>query len=103
MAKIERFDIWQAAVKFEDEDVSKNRPVLIWNNAAYVIAYKMTGTNRGDDADEYQVRYWREAGLTKPTSIRIRKQLKLEKADLLYKIGTLDRRDRVRFEFRVLS
>lgn len=92
---MERYEIWQAKVKFEETDEVKARPVLI-------IAYKMTGTDRGDDQEEYRIRYWKEAGLSKPTSIRLRKVLKLRKDDLLYRIGELDRRERLLFEFRIL-
>ena len=99
---MERYDIWQAKVKFEESDEAKERPVLIWNNQVLLVAYKMTGTDRGDDQDEYRIRYWKEAGLTKPTSVRLRKVLRLEKGDLLYKIGELDKRERLNFEFRIL-
>lgn len=94
---MERYDIWQAKVKFEESDEAKERPVLIWNNQVFLVAYKMTGTDRGDDQDEYRIRYWKEAGLTKPTSVRLRKVLRLEKGDLLYKIGELDKRERLNF------
>lgn len=99
---MERYEIWQAKVKFEDSDDIKERPVLIWGGQAYLVAYKMTGTNRGDNQDEYRVRYWKEAGLSKPTSIRLRKVLKLGKDDLLYQIGALDKRERLLFEFRIM-
>ena len=99
---MERYDIWQAKVKFEESDEAKERPVLIWNNQVFLVAYKMTGTDRGDDQDEYRIRYWKVAGLTKPTSVRLRKVLRLEKGDLLYKIGELDKRERLNFEFRIL-
>ena len=99
---MERYDIWQAKVKFEESDEAKERPVLIWNNQVFLVAYKMTGTDRGEDPDEYRIRYWKEAGLTKPTSVRLRKVLRLEKGDLLYKIGELDKRERLNFEFRIL-
>ena len=99
---MEGYDIWQAKVKFEESDEAKERPVLIWNNQVFLVAYKMTGTDRGDDQDEYRIRYWKEAGLTKPTSVRLRKVLRLEKGDLLYKIGELDKRERLNFEFRIL-
>lgn len=99
---MERYEIWQAKVKFEESDEVKERPVLIWNNQVFLVAYKMTGTNRGDDRDEYRIKYWQEAGLSKPTSIRLRKVLRLTKDDLLYKIGELDKRERLTFEFRIL-
>ncbi len=101
---MERYEIWQAKVKFEDSNEVKERPVLIWNDQAYIIiAYKMTGTDRGDNSEEYRIQYWKEAGLTKPTSIRIKKLLQLEKQDLLYKIGELDKRERLLFEFRIVA
>lgn len=96
-----RYEIWMAKVRFEDSEQIKERPVMIWNDLAFVIVYKMTGTDRGDNKDEYRVEYWKEAGLTKPTSIRITKVLKLEKKDLVNKIGELDYRDRLRFELRI--
>lgn len=99
---MERYEIWQAEVKFEESDGIKERPVMIWNDQIFLVAYKMTGTNRGDDQDEYRIQYWKEAGLSKPTSIRLRKVLRLTKGDLLYKIGELDKRERLRFEFRIL-
>jgi len=99
---MERYEIWQARVRFEDSDTVKERPVLIWNSQVFLIAYKMTGTNRGDDRDEYRIRYWKEAGLSKPTSVRLRKVLRLEEGDLQYKIGELDKRERLLFEFRIL-
>lgn len=99
---MDRYEIWKAKVKFEDSDEVKERPVMIWNDQIFLVAYKMTGTDRGDDQDEYRVRYWQEAGLSKPTSIRLRKVLRLEKDDLLYKIGELDKRERLMFEFRIL-
>lgn len=99
---MKRYEIWRARVKFEESDEVKERPVLIWDSQAFLIAYKMTGTDRGDNRDEFPVRYWKEAGLSKPTSIRLRKVLKLTPNDLLYKIGDLDKRERLLFEFRIL-
>ena len=99
---MERYEIWRAKIRFEDSEEIKEHPVLIWNNQAFLIAYKMTGTDRGDTQDEYRVRQWREAGLSKPTSIRLRKVLRLTEDDLLYKMGELDERERLVFEFRIL-
>ena len=96
-----RYEIWSAKVRFEESDEVKERPVLIWNDQPFLIAYKTTGTDRGDNLEEYRIRYWKEAGLTKPTSIRLRKVLKLEKSDFVRKIGELDRRERLVFELRI--
>ena len=97
-----RYEIWMAKVKFEDTEGVKERPVMIWNDQCYIIAYKMTGTDRGDNQEEYRVKYWKEAGLSKPTSIRIRKVLRLEKSDFTRKIGELDKRERLLFDFRII-
>ena len=96
-----RYEIWLARVKYEDSSEIKQRPVMIWNDTAFVIAYKMTSTDRGDNKDEFKVQYWREAGLDKETTIRITKVLQLNDNDLIKKIGELDYRDRLRFELRI--
>ena len=98
---MKRYEIWRARVKYEESDEIKERPVLIWNDTAFIIAYKMTGTNRGDNLEEYPIKYWKEAGLSKPTSIRITKVLKLQSTDLVEQIGELDDRDRLMFDLRV--
>ena len=99
---MKRYEIWKANVRYEDENNAKERPVLIWNKNAYlIIAYKMTGTDRGDSKEEFKIEHWKESGLTKPTSIRIVKMLKLNEADLVSRMGELDYRDRLRFELRI--
>lgn len=99
---MKRYEIWRGRVKFEESgEEIKERPVLLWGGQAFLVAYKMTGTDRGDNRDEYRVRHWKESGLEKPTSIRIRKVLKLENTDLVCKIGELDKRDRLLFELRI--
>ena len=100
---MKRYEIWDAYVRFEDSDEAKIRPVLIWGDYAYIAAYKMTGTDRGDTEIEFSVKYWKESGLDKPTTIRIHKLLKLETTDLVKKRGELDRRDRMRFEVRIAA
>ena len=101
---MKQYEIWDAIVRYEDDDGgAKQRPVLIWGEFDYVAAYKMTGTDRGDTGSEFKVEFWREAGLDKPTTIRIHKLLKLTKTDLVSYRGMLDRRDRIRFEMRLAS
>ncbi len=99
---MKRFEIWYAKVRFEDSSEIKERPVLIWNDMAYlVVSYKLTGTDRGESNKEFRIQYWREAGLAKPTSIRIGKLLQLVHADFIRKIGVLDPRDQFRFNMRI--
>lgn len=97
-----RYEIWYAHVRFEDSTEIKERPVLIWNDMAYmIVGYKMTGTDRGNDEREFPIEYWKEAGLSKPTTIRIGKLLQLRQSDFTRKIGILDKRDQLRFELRI--
>ncbi|MBQ8913791.1 MAG: PemK family transcriptional regulator [Lachnospiraceae bacterium] len=100
---MKRYEIWEAEVRFEDEPTIKKRPVMIWNDVAFVMAYKLTGTDRGDNNEEFRIEFWKEAGLSKPTSIRISKLLKLEHVSIKRKIGELDMRDRLRFELRIVG
>lgn len=101
MKKYRRYEIWYANVRYEDSDEVKERPILIWNDQAYlVVSYKLTGTDRGDNNKEYRIKYWKEAGLAKPTSIRIEKILQLTHADIRTKIGVLDPRDQFALSFR---
>ena len=88
---IKQWHIWMAKVKFEDSEEVKERPVLIMNNAAYLIsAFKMTGTDRGDSFPEHRIRNWQAAGLTKETSVRLDKLLRLDKSALTTYVGKLD-------------
>lgn len=55
------------------------RPALIINDKIIEIedpekelkAIKMTGTNRSDSYIEYPLKYWKYAGCTKPTTVRL--------------------------------
>lgn len=90
-----RWEIWWAKVKFEDSEEVKRRPVLIIDSNIVAIAFKMTSTDRGDRPPNYQVREWKEAGLTKETSIRLDKVLRLKPNDFDSKIGELTERDKL--------
>ena len=96
-----RYEIWYAKYRYQDCDNIEIRPVLIWDDRVFVIAFKMTGTDRGDNKEEFRIEYWKEAGLEKPTTIRIGRMLKMQHEDFVRKIGELDPRDRLRFEFRI--
>lgn len=91
---IEKWHIWMANVAFEDSNDSSERPVLIMNNSMYAIsAFKMTGTNRGDEFPEHHIRNWDAAGLTKETSVRLDKLLRLDKSVLTKYMGKLSIED----------
>ena len=99
---VKKWEIHWAFVKFEDSDEIKRRPVLIIDESnAVIISFKMTGTDRGDNVREYRIEKWQEAGLSKPTSVRLDKILHLQKTDLDGKIGRLQEIDIIKIRFRM--
>ena len=62
MSKAQPWEIWWAYVAFEDID---------------------DGKVFGD----YDITKWQSAGLKKPSTIRLTRQLRLEEEDLIYKMG----------------
>ncbi|MBQ6735693.1 MAG: hypothetical protein IJR00_12400 [Lachnospiraceae bacterium] len=100
---MKRYEIWDAYVKYEGVDHVEIRPVLVWGKNAFIAAYKMTGTDRGDDGKEYRIKYWKESGLSKPTSVRLGKFLKLEDRDMVRFRGVLDKRDQMMLDFRIIG
>jgi len=101
---LKKWDIWYANVKFEDSNDFKLRPVLIYNETTcVVISFKMTSVDRGDNKTEYHVREWAKAGLSKPTSIRLDKVLRLQQRDFVRRIGRLSAADILQLELRLAS
>lgn len=90
-----RWDIWLADVMFEDLDCSKIRPVLVIDGTdCFVLSLKMTSKGpRVECSGEYQVKQWKEAGLIRPTVIRISKRISLTPDSLRKKIGVLQDMD----------
>lgn len=82
MAEMNRWEIWEANVPFEEGIGSKKRPVMILSEKEFfVFSLKMTSHEpRYRKLDgEYEVLKWKEAGLRYPTVIQCSKRLKLEK------------------------
>lgn len=87
-----RYDLWWARVAYEDKpSISKIRPVLIIDQQiCAILALKVTSHDKRENFwGEYEIKRWRQAGLSKPSTIRMSKLLKLEKCDFTDKIGTL--------------
>ena len=88
MEKYKQWDIWLARIKFEDAPQTKVRPVLILGSNIFVIlASKIT--SQGKHLNSYAIKDWAEAGLAKPTFIRVDKYLELVDSDFVRKIGRL--------------
>ena len=98
MTAYSKWDIYLANVRFEDIDESKIRPVLILGDNEFmsVDCIKMTG--QMPRTGEYVLQKWREAGLRKPTVVRIGKKIRLSKDDFIMRIGRLDVIDIVAIE-----
>lgn len=62
MRKVNKWEIWSANVKFEECCTIEERPVLVVSNVIYVMAYKLTSTDRGDSEREYRIKDWKGAG-----------------------------------------
>lgn len=86
------WEVWFAKVKFEDNpQIVKNRPVLVLeNNQCYLLSLKITShTPRNNYLGEYALSHWQDAGLSKPSTVRISKRLKLVLSDFVFKTGRL--------------
>ena len=90
MSKAQPWEIWWAYVAFEDDSGGKQRPILILEDGTvYVIALMITSHEQRSIYGEYDITKWQSAGLTKPSTIRVTKRLKLEENDLIHKMGDL--------------
>lgn len=95
-----KWDIYFANVPFEDLPESKLRPVIILDDSVAVVdCLKLTG--RAPRPGEYVIQKWAEAGLHKPTTVRLSKRLSLDKAELRFRIGSLQPIDIFEIEKRL--
>ena len=90
MSKAQPWEIWWAYVAFEEGDGGKQRPVLVLEDGTfYVLALQITSHDQRNLYGEYDITKWQSAGLTKPSTIRVTRKLRLEKSDLIRKLGEL--------------
>lgn len=90
MSKALPWEIWHAYVAFEEGHGGKERPVLVLEDGTvYVLALMITSHEQRNIYGEYDITKWQSAGLSKPSTIRITRKLKLEEKDLIHKIGDL--------------
>ena len=99
---IKQWEIYWAKVRFEDSPEVKTRPVVIINaNIVAIVCLKITSQNRGDEPPEYSIREWQKAGLPKESYIRHDKYIRLQREDLVEKIGRLDEKDQLILQHRL--
>lgn len=86
------WEIWWAVVKYDDSDERKIRPVVVLENkAAFIISLKVTSHKPRDSFNgEYDLMRWSDAGLTRPSTVRLQAPLKLVLSDFKSKIGDVD-------------
>ena len=87
-----KWELWWADVRFEDDlSVVKRRPVLVVEPGVYFsICLKVTTHQpRPEFQGEYIIKEWKAAGLSKESTIRISKRLRISSKSLVKKIGML--------------
>lgn len=90
MMTIKPWEVWFAAVRFEDSPQIKNRPVVVTSSGdIYVMALKVTSHIPRNVWGEYALQYWQTAGLSKPSTVRVGKRLRLQQSDMIHRIGKL--------------
>lgn len=97
---LQQYDIYLADVNFEDTDEHKIRPVVQINKDLYIslVAKIISHSPRRGYGFEYAIRDWKEAGLSKPSTIRFSKTFRIKKRDLIKKIGHLSNFDITQIE-----
>lgn len=85
------WEVWYAAVRFEDSAVVKDRPVVITSDGeAFVLALKVTSTApREGYYGEYALKEWAHAGLKHQSTVRVSKKLQLPQSSMRRRIGKL--------------
>ena len=93
----EKWDIWNAFFKFEDNtDDGKVRPVLVLGSDEYfTISAEITKHEPREEFEgEVAIKYWQEAGLKFPSTVRLTKVLELSDFSFSNKVGKLKFLDR---------
>ena len=97
---VTKWDIYIADVPFEDLPQSKPRPVIILEDSVVLIdCLKMT--SHPPRPGEYALQKWHEAGLLKPTTVRLSKSLLLPLNALRKRLGALHPIDILEIEKRI--
>lgn len=83
-----KWDVCIAAVPYEDLPTVKVRPVVVLEDKIIAV-YCLKMTSQSPRKGEYVLQKWREAGLHKPTTVRISKRLQLSADNIIKRIGAL--------------
>ena len=88
--QVEPWEVWFANVRFEDETGTKDRPVIITESGTvFVLALFVTSHAPRNNWGEVELIKWQYAGLNRPSTVRVTRQLELLESDLRKRIGKL--------------
>ena len=94
--KFNRWDIWWAYVKYEESNIEKRRPIVVIDDrTAFVLGLFVTSASPRPQYDDYIIQDWEEAGLSKPSTIKLSRRLRLDKDKLISRIGEMSERDKL--------
>ena len=108
MTVYKRWEIVLVPFPFTDLSSAKRRPALIVSPDNYntgkdlIIAYITSQTNLPARLGDYDLRNWKEAGLPKPSKLRM-KFATLDKSIIVKKLGALEKEDSEEIEKILLS
>lgn len=91
------WDILKAKIYYQDTNNYKIRPIILLDgiNGIY-LSLKITSNIKRNGLEEYQIIDWQNAGLTKPSNIRLSKLILLPQDYIIEKYGILQLNDRIK-------
>lgn len=87
--EINRWDICWAAVKYEDIQIFKNRPIIILSEYKNVFTALKCTTHCPRNNFDYQLKYCKEYNLKKITVVRTNKLVCVPSKSIIHKISKL--------------
>ena len=95
---MQKYDIYDAPIPFDDKDMKKERPVLVVSETNdTVIALKISSEQKTSGL-QYRIVDWQGAGLKAPSYIYYEPSYRLKKKDLTIYRGQLQFVDIFKFE-----
>ena len=87
---VKKWEVWLANVVYQDQpDLSKNRPVVIYSpTECFILSLKVSSQNPHTYRDNYELKKWKEPGLSRPSYVSIR-FIKILSEDLVHRLGRL--------------
>lgn len=96
-------EVWWADFPYEDISGSKVRPVVIVganHDTYHCVTLMVTSQNPSDDKI-YEIEHWNQAGLKKPSYIRLMNKHTFHFSELINRIGCLHNNDQINLWLRI--